>query len=257
MGGMWYVTGYADRPPVLPGLPIVDYFTGTFAALGALEAIRRRDAPGGTGKGEWVELGLYESMIRIAGSNFIRNSRDGHVSQRVGSMPLDDQPPKGLQHGLAYETRDGRWLSMFPVTDQQWGLLENVIPEVCAPKYSLEVIHHNPHAPDPVIRKWIKERDYEEVMDAFIKGGLPAAPIYSTADIVADPHVKARGNLVETTDLDGEQVRMQGVVPRLVGNPGEVRWAGEKLGGSNHAVYEELLGLSGEELASLKELKVI
>lgn len=258
-GGLWYVTGYQDRPPSLPGLPIVDYFTGTFACVGALEAVRRRDATGGTGKGEWVELGLYESMIRIAGSNFIRHSRDGQVSERVGSMPLDNppQPPKGLQHGLAYETRDGRWLSMFPVTDQQWGLLGEVIPEVCAPAYSIEVIHANPHAPDPVIRRWIKERNFDEVMKAFTDGGLPVSPIYNTADIVADEHVQARGNLVEIDDHQGARVRMQGIVPRLVNQPGEVRWAGEALGASNKAVYEDLLGLSGEEIERLKALKAI
>lgn len=256
-GGLWYVTGFPDRPPVLPGLPVVDYFTGTFAALGALEAVRRRDAPGGTGKGEWVELGLYEPMIRIAGANFIRHSRTGHVSERVGSMPVDDRPPAGLPHGVSYETSDGKWISMFPVTDQQWELLAKVIPEAGPPLCPIEAIKRNPRVSDPAIRRWVRDRDYDTVMKAFIDGGLPVSPIYGTADIVSDPHVQARGNLVERLDSAGKTVRMQGVVPRLVERPGEVRWAGEPLGASNKAVYEELLGLSKDELQSLAAKKVI
>ncbi|HSV84665.1 MAG TPA: CoA transferase [Ramlibacter sp.] len=256
-GGLWYVTGFPDRPPCLPGLPVADYFTGTFAAMGALEAIRRRDCPGGTGKGEWVELGLYEPMIRIAGANFIRHSRRGHVSERVGSMPLDDQPPAGLPHGVSYETRDGHWISMFPVTNQQWDLLARIIPEAGPPLCPIEAIKRNPRVSDGVIRRWIRERDYATVMATFIEGDLPVSPIYNTADIVGDPHVQARGNIVATQDFEGNDIRMQGVVPRLVREPGAVRWAGEALGASNQAVYEELLGLSAEELQSLSERKVI
>jgi crotonobetainyl-CoA:carnitine CoA-transferase CaiB-like acyl-CoA transferase len=198
-------------------------------------------------------------MVRIAGSNFVRYSRDGAISERVGSVPLDNppKPPKGLQHGLVYQTRDGRWVSMFPVTDQQWGLLGKVIPEICAPEFSLEVIHENPHAPDPVIRKWILERDFDVVMKELVDGGLPVSPIYNTADIVADEHAKARGNVLAEVDYKGNPILMQGIVPRLVNQPGEVRWAGEALGASNHAVYADLLGLTHERIAHLKAINAI
>lgn len=256
-GGLWYVTGFPDRPPCIPGMPVVDYFTGTFAAVGALEALRRRDAPGGTGKGEWVELGLYEPMLRIAGSNFIRHSRTGYVCERVGSTPVDDQPPAGLPHGVAYETADGRWLSMFPVQPQQWTRLAAVIPEIGPEFYPPELLLQNPRAPDAEIRSWIRARPYDEVMAAFIKADLSASPIYSTEDIVNDPHIQARNNLVEIEDATGEMVRMQGVVPNLVNQPGEVRWAGEATGGSNEAVFKDLLGMQEAELQSLRAQQVI
>ncbi len=256
-GGLWYTTGFPDRPPCLPGLPVADYFAGTFAALGALEAIRRRDVPGGTGKGEWVELGLYEPMIRIAGSNFVRHSYNGYVSERVGSMPVDDQPPAGLPHGVAYQTLDGRWISMFPVMLKQWGQLRELIPGLSSEQFPDALLVRNPRAPDHVIRAWIAERNYEQAMEGLTAVGMPVSPINGTAEIVADPHVQARGNIVSTTDYKGEPVLMQGVVPRLVGSPGEVRWAGEALGGSNRDVLAGLLGMSEQQIQELAGSNVI
>ncbi|SCW75785.1 succinyl-CoA:(R)-citramalate CoA-transferase [Sphingobium faniae] len=256
-GGLWYQTGFPDRPPALPGLPIADYVTGTFAALGALEAIRRRDCAGGTGKGEWVELGLYEPIMRISGSNFVKYSLTGEVNERVGSMPIDDQPPRGLPQGVAYHTADGKLMNMMPVQPAQWDRLKQIIPQIDRPEYSNEVLQKNMRAPDPIIRKWMAERSYDELAAIFTEADLSFSPINSTLNLLEDPHVAARGNIVEAEDCKGRTVQMQGVVPRLVNNPGQVRWAGEALGASNQEVYGGLLGLDEAEIAELKAGGVI
>ncbi|MCK9541456.1 MAG: CoA transferase [Novosphingobium sp.] len=256
-GGLWYQTGFPDRPPVLPGLPVADYLAGTFAAVGALEAVRRRDAPGGTGKGEWVELGLYEPLIRISGSNFVRYSQTGHVNERVGSMPVDDRPPKGLPQGVCYETRDGRQINVFPVQPAQWDRMKQIIPAMNLPEYSNDVLQRNMRAADHIIRPWIAERDFADLMDVFVKADLPCSPVNNTVDIINDPHVQARENVIRIEDQYGHEVLMQNVVPRLVNEPGSVRWAGEKLGASNHDVYCGLLGLTERDLAELDARGVI
>ncbi|MFM0394946.1 CaiB/BaiF CoA transferase family protein [Paraburkholderia phytofirmans] len=256
-GGLWYQTGFPDRPPVLPGLPIADYLTATFAAFGALEAIRRRDCVGGAGKGEWVELGLYEPIMRISGSNFIKYSRTGQVNERVGSMPVAGQPPRGLPQGVAYETADRRLINMMPIQPAQWDRLKMIIPEIDRPEFSNEVPQKNMRAPDPIIRAWIAGRNYADLVEMFSKADLAFSPIYSTLDLLSDPHVEARGNILDVEDYAGTPLKMQGVVPRFVNQPGEVRWAGEALGASNQEVYGGLLGLGEGQIAELKANGVI
>ena len=256
-GGLWYQTGFPDRPPVLPGLPIADYLTGTFAALGALEALRRRDGPGGTGTGEWVELGLYEPLLRISSYHYTRYSLYGQTFEREGSMPIDDQPPRGQPQGVCYETSDGRWLNVLPLQPAQWDRMKQVIPEVDRPEFDNRTLQRNLRAPDKEIRAWIKARTYDEAMNAFIAADLPCSPINNTLDIIADTHVQARNNLITIEDQYGREVLMQNVCPNFVQQPAEVRWAGEKLGASNHEVYCGLLGLDEGDLVELDAKGVI
>jgi crotonobetainyl-CoA:carnitine CoA-transferase CaiB-like acyl-CoA transferase len=256
-GGLWYQTGFPDRPPVLPGMPVADYLSGTFAALGALEALRRRDGPGGTGKGEWVELGLYEPILRISNYHFTRYSLYDKPFEREGSMPVSDDPPKGQPQGLCYETRDGKWLNVLPLQPDQWDRMKKVIPEVDRPEFDNKALQRNLRAPDKYIRAWIKERTFDESMAAFIAADLPCSPIYSTLDIINDPHVQARGNIVKTTDQYGRELLMQNVCPNFVGNPAEIRWTGEALGASNEDVYCGLLGLTADDLDDLRAKEVI
>lgn len=258
-GGLWYQTGYGDRPPVLPGMPIVDYLAATFAAVGVLEALRRRYGPGGTGKGEWVELGLYEPILRISSYHYTRYSLYGEPYERVGSMPVDGDEKVGMSmpQGVAYETCDGKWLNMFPLQPDQWDRLKQVIPDVDRPEFANEVLQKNLRAPDKYIRDWIKEQTFDEAMDAFIKADLPCSPINSTQDIMDDPHVAARGNLIRAEDQYGRELVMQNVCPRFVNQPAEVRWTGEALGASNQEVYGGLLGLAEEQIAELASKGVI
>jgi crotonobetainyl-CoA:carnitine CoA-transferase CaiB-like acyl-CoA transferase len=244
-GGLWHVTGFPDRPPVLAGLAVADYFAGVFAAYGAMEALRRRDAFGGAGRGEWVDVGLYEPIIRIAGLNFTRHSREGVVPERIGSMPVDDRPPSGLPQGVAYETRDHRWVSLFPVSHDQWERLAEVMGMTGAHEFTREAMAKNRRAADPLVRRWVAQQDYEALVQALNAAKIPVSPIQSVADIVADPHVQARGNLIEVPDENGVPTRMQGVVPLLVSQPGAVRWAGESL------------GMSEPELEDLRTRRII
>lgn len=256
-GGLWYQTGFPDRPPVLPGMPIADYLTGTFAALGALEALRRRDGPGGTGKGEWVELGLYEPILRISSYHYTRYSLTGKPFEREGSMPIDDEPPRGQPQGVCYETSDGKWLNVLPLQPAQWDRMKKVVPEVDRPEFDDKTLQHNLRAPDRYIRAWIKERTLDEALNAFIEADIACSPIYSTVDIINDPHVQARGNIIAAQDQYGRDVLMQNVCPNFVGEPAEVRWAGEALGASNREVYCDLLGLSERDLTELGSKGVI
>ncbi len=172
--GFTYTIGFADRPPVLPAYNVADYTSGMFAALGALEAVRRRDAPGGTGVGEWVELGLYEPLLRMSANLIAAYEDDGVVLEREGSFPLDDGPAQS-PIAYAYETSDGHYLSVSAIADREYRGLAALLeaPELLEP-HLLPIEARWTHAAtlDRVLRPWIAARTRAEALAALVGAGV-------------------------------------------------------------------------------------
>jgi crotonobetainyl-CoA:carnitine CoA-transferase CaiB-like acyl-CoA transferase len=262
--GLTYVTGSPDRPPSTPGYPLCDYMAGAFGAIGALEALRRRDAPGGTGSGEVIDVGLYEPVLRFATPWLSIFDREGVVRERDGSAPRpDDRAPQGIW-GYSYETAEGRWVTLLPVSrrdEVQRRLLDAIGRRdlVDDPRLvSAADRDSNYKVLDTAVREWCAANDVDTIITALDAVGVPCGAVNSAADICADPHIRER-NLVTVPDHRGLPLLMQGVVPRVgfAAGPGEVRWAGEPLGASNADVYQGLLGISQEELDELAGAGVI
>jgi crotonobetainyl-CoA:carnitine CoA-transferase CaiB-like acyl-CoA transferase len=115
----------------------------------------------------------------------------------------------------------------------------------------------NDVALDEIIARWFRERDCDALMQLFEEAEVVAGPVLDIRDIVNDPQYVARQNIVSVPDDDFGSVRMQGVVPRFVGTPGEVRHAGRSLGADNEDVYMNMLGLSQDELAELEREGIV
>jgi crotonobetainyl-CoA:carnitine CoA-transferase CaiB-like acyl-CoA transferase len=109
----------------------------------------------------------------------------------------------------------------------------------------------NDVALDTIIAGWFARHDCDTAMALFEKADVVAGPVLDIRDIVRDPQYIARQNIVPVADDDFGSVRMQGVVPRFLGTPGEVRHSGRALGADNVEVYTGLLGLSQTELDDL------
>ncbi len=257
-GGLTAVTGYPDRPPVLPGLFIIDYMSGLFAAVGALEAIRRRDAAGPAGRGSYVDQALYETAMRIAAMDIAAYSLDGTVRERIGGMPVvEGRTESGTWY--VYRTRDDRWLSLHCVNDQQFAELRALVGASELDEHRFDTYPSRcQHASDlyRIISAWVAGYDLAELWPLVARTKIPAGPVNTVADLFSDAHVRARGMLVET-EVNGRPMAMPGVVPHLEPDPGEVRWAGPALGSSNREVYAGLLGLDDQELARLEQDGVI
>src|SRR5213594_4269135 len=115
VGGLSYVSGYPDRPPVTPGTPTVpDYLAGVFAAVGALAALRHAER---TGHGQVVDVGLYEPVLRVLDDAIAVYSGTGVVRERIGSGTESATPHNH------YRTRDGRWLAIACTNDRMFGRL--------------------------------------------------------------------------------------------------------------------------------------
>jgi len=253
-GGLTYATGDAAAPAT-PGFAVADYMAGVFGALGALEAIRRRDAVGGTGTGEWVDVGLYEPIVRFSTPWLTAFSRDGFLRERDGIRQLGEREPPPLLWGGTFETADGHWIAMLPIqhTDRlQHRLFEAMDrPELIEDDRFRDRRARVEHldALTEVVRQWCATQPRAAALARLQQAGTACAPVNSAEDLCSDPHVRER-NLVTVPDHRGEPLTMQGVLPRLVGRPGEVRWAGEALGASNDAVFLDLLGLSKDDYAT-------
>lgn len=247
-------TGFPDRPPTLPGFPMADSVAATFAAMSAMFAIYRRDQ-GGSGRGQEIDVSLYEPLFRLAEAQVIGFDQLGIVKQRQGNRLAEDSPRN------TYRTRDGRWVGISASSQRTYERLAHAMgkPElVDDPRYrdnASRCLHADPL--DAEIAAWFAERDYAEVAAIFERADVVAGPIVDIRDIVSDPHYAARGNIVSVPDEDFGEVRMQNVSPRFVETPGEVRHSGRGLGADNRDIFVGRLGVSEDELASLQEAGVI
>lgn len=247
-------TGFPDRPPTLPGFPMADSVAATFAAMAAMFAIYRRDQ-GGAGTGQELDVSLYEPMFRLAEAQVIGFDQLGIVKQRQGNRLAEDSPRN------TYETADGRWIGISASSQRTFERLCEAIgmPELIGdPRYASNALRcEHADALDEIMADWFRTRTCDEIMQLFDAAHVVAGPVLTIADIVQDRHYTARGNIVSTPDDDFGSVRMQGVVPRFLQTPGEVRHAGRSLGTDNRAIYRDRLGLPEDEFMRLTEAGVI
>src|SRR5207253_10868280 len=202
LGGLLYITGYPDRPPVRPGVIVSDYLTGVFNAFAIVSALYERDrraretdsAP----RGQWVELSLYESILRIMEHTLAAYDRLGIVREREGnrlknSAPLDN-----------WETRDGKFVCIVAAGDGLFPRLARAMERedlLADPRFaSLALRAEHGDAINTIVGDWCRARTALEIAEILARHEVPFGVAYSAADIFADPHVAARGDLVTVDD---------------------------------------------------------
>jgi crotonobetainyl-CoA:carnitine CoA-transferase CaiB-like acyl-CoA transferase len=246
-------TGAADGPPTLSAFPLADTLAGTFALLGLLSAVYERDVAG-SGKGQEVDVSLYEPLFRIAESQVAGYAELGIVKQRRGNRIEEDSPRN------AYETSDGGWIAISASSDRTFERLAAAIgqPDLPAdPRFSSNAARiANDVELDGIVAAWMRERTLADALAALEDGDVVAGPVLDIAGIFADPHYIARGNIVEVPDPDLGSLRMPGVVPRFSRSTVGVRHPGGAPGSHNAEVYAEL-GLDAAGLAELEREGVI
>ncbi len=246
-------TGFPQTGPTLLGFPLADSVAAVFAAQSALMAIYERDQ-GGSGRGQVIDVSLYEPLFRIVESQVIGFDQLGIVKQRIGNRLAEDSPRN------TYETCDGHWIGISASSQSTFERLAKAIgmPELITdPRYrdNASRCHYGDEL-DAVIAAWFKTRPLAEVMAIVDKENIVAGPVLDIRDIFKDPHYRARQNIVEVPDDDFGTVKMQSVVPHFSRTPGCVTNSGGSLGKDSDEVYEQL-GISADERARLRSLKVI
>jgi len=256
MGGLRYVTGFPDRPPVRPNLSIGDSIASLHGVIGVLMALRHRDAGGGKsrGRGQVVDVALYEAVFSMMESVLPEFDMFGAIRERTGSNLT------GIVPSNTYLTCDGQHVVIGANGDSIFKRLMTMIGrEDLARDPSLADNAGRARRADEldsVIGEWTGRHDAGEAVRRLNEAQVPNGKIYSVADIVRDPQYRAREMIREATLPDGTPLKVPGVVPRLSETPGDIGWVGPKLGEHTGEVLSAL-GYGEAEIGELRGRKVI
>jgi len=247
MGGMRYVTGYPDRPPVRVGVSIGDSIAALHGVIGALMALHHRNLNGG--RGQVVDVALYEAVFNMMESVLPEYDMFGFVRERSGaSLP-------GIVPSNTYVTRDNKYVVIGANADAIFKRMMNAIgrPDLA----NDPALAHNDGRVartdeiEKVIGDWVAANDLDHVLAVLEKAEVPSGKIFDIADIVHDAHYQAREMIRSHRLKDGKSVKLPGIVPKLSESPGDTRWVGPDLG--EHTA--EVLSRLGYDEAQQKELK--
>jgi crotonobetainyl-CoA:carnitine CoA-transferase CaiB-like acyl-CoA transferase len=246
IGGLRNVTGYPDQAPPRVGISLGDQLASIFGVVGALLALHARER---TGRGQVVDVAIYEAVFSLMESLVTEHAKLGVLRQRMGPR-LAGAAPSSI-----YPTSDGEWIIVAGNADNVFRRLAEAMgrPELADdPRYVTHLARAaNADALDETISEWTRELTAAEVEAALEAAAVPCCKIYSEADIVADQHFWAREMLLRLQDGDLGELVIPGVVPKLSSTPGSVRWLAPGLGQHNDEVFAGDLGLSKEELVTL------
>lgn len=251
--GLSYLAGYPDRAPVTPGsATLADYMSGLFGAFGVMVALRGREK---TGKGQVVDIGLYESIFRILDELAPAYDRFGTVRERMGPATVNVVPHSH------YQARDGRWLAIACTNDRIFARLAEVMGQTelaSEDRYgTIAAREADREAVDSLVSVWVGGLDAGEVLALCEKGAVPCGPVYAIDEIFADPQYQARENIRSIEDPRIGTLAIPGVVPRLTETPGEIENLGPELGAHLTEVFGHMLGLDPEEIAELQSRGIV
>ncbi|MBL8524631.1 MAG: CoA transferase [Betaproteobacteria bacterium] len=255
MGGMRYITGYPDRAPVRVGISIGDSLAAMYGAMGALMALHQRHK---SGRGQMVDVALYEAVFSMMESMLPEFGMTGFVRERSGaSLP-------GIVPSNTYLCGDGQYVVIGANGDSIFKRMmlaigrSDLANDPALADNAGRTIHTEKL--DTAIGQWTGANNLDHVLAVLDKADVPAGRIYSIADIVSDLQYQARGmiekhKLGDNCEMSAE-VWLPGIVPKLSDTPGGTKWVGPKLGQHTAAVLNAI-GYDNAALADLKQRGII
>jgi len=251
LGGLRYVTGFPDRPPVRPNLSLGDTLASLHGVIGALLALVHLKNGGG---GQLIDVALYESVFNVMESLLPEYDGEGFVRERSGSsLP-------GIAPSNIYPCKDGSYVLIAGNADSLYRRLMSEIGRADL-RDDPALARNDGRAAqmkriDDAIAAWTMNKTQTEVLEAMEKAEVPAGRIYSAADIAADPHYAARGMILDTIAGDGAPLKQPGIVPKLSATPGAIRSPAPKLGEHTEQVLRDL-GYAAARIKQLRQERVI
>jgi crotonobetainyl-CoA:carnitine CoA-transferase CaiB-like acyl-CoA transferase len=252
MGGLRHLNGFEDRPPVRPNLSLGDTMAGLHAVIGillALQAQQRQQAPG-----QVVDVAIYESVFNLLEGVVPEYDAAGIVRGPSGSTIT------GIVPSNTYRCADGKYVVIGANGDSLFKRLMRAIdqPQMADdPRLANNAgrVQHEKEI-DDVLCAWTAARPSAEVLRVVTEAAVPCGPIYDVADMARDPHFQAR-ELFEPVEINGRELKVPAIMPKLTETPGETRAPGPRLGEHTDEVLRTLLGMTADQIAALREAKVV
>jgi len=248
MGGLRYVTGFPDRPPVKTGISIGDSIAALWGVIGTLMALRHKELSGG--QGQVVDVALYEAVFAMMESLLPEFDVFGFVRERTGNiMP-------GITPSNTHSTQDGKHVAIGANGDAIFKRLMRAIgrddlagDDELADNAGRDARRDELYA---AIDSWVAAHDEASVLHTLAAAEVPASRVYSAADIVADPQYLAR-QMIETAILPGgKSFKIPGIVPKLSATPGSTEWLGPALGEHTEETLQQL-GYAADAIGALRD----
>ena len=253
IAGFRYVNGFADRPPVRPNLSMGDTLAALHAVIGILMALFHRERTAQS-PGQVVDTAIYEAVFNLLEGVVPEYDGAGVVREPSGSTVT------GIVPTNTYRCADGKYVIVGGNADSIFKRLMQAAgrPDLADDPRLADNAGRVAHEGeiDAAIAAWTGSLTAAEVLGALEAAAVPSGPIYSVADMMQDPHFKARG-LFERVEVNGKPLRIPAIPPMLSETPGGTDWAGPEIGAHNAEIFGAMLGLGREELAEFERRGVI
>lgn len=251
-GGLAHLTGVEGGPPLTPGsTSLADYVSGVYGALGVLLAMRARDRDQ---KGQYIDLALYEPILRLLDDLAPAFAARGIVRGRQGLGTSNACP-----HGH-FRTLDG-WIAIACTNDRMFSRLASAMdkPELADPSQygKTEARLRDASTVNAIVQQWVGTMHNEEIVTLCADRDVPCTIVNTIEDIFADPHIAYRQNQVAIPHDQLGQVVVPAVVPKLSRTPGRIDSLGPSLGSANDEILGGVLGLDESRINALKAGGVI
>lgn len=233
MSGLMHTCGQDGGPPTWLGVALGDIVSGMNAAYGIMLALYERQH---TGRGRFVDISMYDSMVALAERSVSAYSLTGRVLER-GHEPF--MAPWG-----PFQTADG-WVALLVVTQREWVKFCEAIgrPDLA----DTEGTRSGPERASNmsgwlgnVIREWMRARPTGEVMEKLLAAGLPIGPVQTSEDVFSCPQIALRDLFVDVPVPVAGTARLVGSPVRLVGAPPARAEAVPTLGQHSDEILAEL-----------------
>jgi crotonobetainyl-CoA:carnitine CoA-transferase CaiB-like acyl-CoA transferase len=252
-GGLTALAGEAGGPPVVPGsTSLADYISGIWGALGVLLALRVKER---TGRGQFIDIALYESVFRLLDEIAPAYAKSGFVRERMGADTVNAAPHSH------YRAADGRWVAIACTSDKMFARLAEVMGEpqlASAPEFAASQARvARRDEINRIVARWVGSLPTAEVLARCEAGEVPCGPVNTIADIFQDAQFAARENLLRVVDARAGPLVLPAAMPRMSETPAAFNHAGRALGADTETVLASLLGIDADTLRRLAAAAVV
>ncbi|MBA7483434.1 Succinyl-CoA:(R)-benzylsuccinate CoA-transferase subunit BbsF [subsurface metagenome] len=251
--GITYLTSFPGKPPLGLGTSYADHIAGLIACLALLGALEYRQR---TGEGQYIDVSQVEAMSSLLGSAVLDYTLNGREIEPVGNSSTHTAP-----YGVYRCRGDDRWCAVAVFKDEEWEGFKRALgnpiwtedKRFTTPASRLE----SSNELDRLVEEWTGEHTAEEVMALLQEQRVAAGVVQDASDLANDPQLRARGFFIELDHPELGKTVSDATPIKLSDTPARYSQAAPVQGQDNDYVYKQLLGMSEDEVAELKQQGVV